>query len=47
MIRQEIADDVAYILWEPSPWFDRATDTFVIRDGKILIQTFSPCPSKP
>jgi hypothetical protein len=43
MIRREIVDDVAYILWEASPWFDRATDTFVIRDGKILLQTFSAC----
>lgn len=41
MIRQEIVGDVAYILWEAKPWFSRATDTFVIRDGKILSQTFA------
>ena len=33
--------DVAYILWEEKPWFDLATDTFVVRDGKILVQTFA------
>lgn len=46
MIRQEIVDDVAYILWEARPWFGRATDTFVVRNGKILAQTFSACLPK-
>ena len=41
MHRQEIVGDVGYILWEAKPWFAFATDTFVVRDGKILYQTFA------
>jgi ketosteroid isomerase-like protein len=41
MIRREINDDVAYILWECKPQIPRATDTFVMRNGKILVQTFA------
>jgi len=40
MIRQEIVGEVAYILWERKPFLSQATDTFVVRDGKILYQTF-------
>jgi tetrahydromethanopterin S-methyltransferase subunit F len=42
MIRQEIVGEVAYILWERKPIISQATDTFVVRDGKILFQTFTP-----
>ena len=41
MIRQEIVGEAAYILWERKPQIARATDTFVVRDGKILVQTFA------
>ena len=41
MNRQEVVGDVAYILWEAKPWLLLATDTFVIRDGKFLFQTFA------
>jgi hypothetical protein len=41
--RQEIAGDAAYILWEAKPWLPCATDTFVVRDGKFLLQTFTAC----
>ena len=41
MRRQEVAGDVAFILWEANPWFPMATDTFVIREGKIACQTFA------
>ncbi len=41
MIRQEIAGEVAYILWERRPIISQATDTFVVRNGKILFQTFT------
>ena len=33
--------EIAYITWESLPWFPLATDTFVIRDGKIQYQTFA------
>lgn len=39
--RQEIAGDVAFLLWEARPWFPFCTDTFVVRDGKIAYQTFA------
>lgn len=42
MIREEIVGEVAYILWEGKPFVSQATDTFVVRDGKILFQTFTP-----
>ena len=41
MNRQEVVGDVAYILWEAKPWLLLATDTFVVRDGKFLFQTFA------
>jgi hypothetical protein len=41
MNRQEIVGEVAYILWEKKPIISQATDTFVVRDGKILFQTFT------
>lgn len=41
MNRQEIVGEVAYILWEREPIVPQATDTFVVRDGKILFQTFT------
>ena len=33
--------EVAYILWEKRPLIAQATDTFVVRNGKILFQTFT------
>ncbi len=44
MLRQEIAGEIAYIVWKAdSVGYDFAigTDTSVIRDGKISIQTFA------
>jgi hypothetical protein len=41
MNRQEVTGDMAYILWEAKPWLPLATDTFVVRNGKILFQTFT------
>lgn len=39
--RTEIVGEVAYILWGKEPLISRATDTFVVRDGRILFQTFT------
>lgn len=41
MIRQEIVREVAYIVWERRPQISQATDTFIVRDGKIVFQTFT------
>jgi ketosteroid isomerase-like protein len=40
--RQTVEDDVAYIIWEaetPENEYEFATDTFVVRDGEIVVQT--------
>ena len=39
--RHEIVGEVAFLLWEAGPWFPFCTDTFVVRDGKIMYQTFA------
>jgi hypothetical protein len=36
------AGEVAYLVWEAKPWITLATDTLVIKDGKIIVQTFTP-----
>ena len=41
MNREEFVGDLAYILWERKPIISQATDTFVVRNGKILFQTFT------
>jgi hypothetical protein len=40
MLRQDISGDVAYIVWR-SGVFLQGTDTFVVRNGKISVQTFA------
>ena len=37
--RKEVTGELAYILWEAKPWIPLGTDTFVVRDGKIVFQT--------
>ncbi len=39
--RQEIVGEVAFLIWEAKPWFSFCTDTFVVRNGKIVHQTFA------
>jgi hypothetical protein len=39
-IRQEINGDYAYILWSALPVVSFGGDTFHVRDGKIIMQTF-------
>jgi hypothetical protein len=48
LVRQDVRDDVAYIIWKAEPFIPLATDTFVIHDGKIVAQSFAvlaPTPS--
>ena len=33
--------EIGYILWEAKPWFVMGTDTFTVRDNKIMVQTFA------
>lgn len=46
MNRQEVVGDVAFIFWEAKPWLLLATDTFVVRNGKFLVQTFAAYPGQ-
>ena len=43
--RQEITGDVGYIVWEAAPWVRLGTDTLLVRDGKIRMQTFAAYPA--
>jgi ketosteroid isomerase-like protein len=45
LLRQDIQGEIAYITWKADPFIPLATDTFVIRDGKIQAQTFALFPS--
>jgi hypothetical protein len=38
---QTIDRDVAYLVWEAKPFVNLATDTLVVRDRKIVVQTFT------
>lgn len=39
--RREVHNDVAYIAWTALPYCPLGTDTFVVRGGKIAVQTFA------
>lgn len=44
MLRQTVEGDCAYIVWEAETAenvYELATDTFVVRDGKIVAQSFA------
>jgi hypothetical protein len=36
--------EAGYILWEAKPWIALGTDTFVVRNNKIALQTFAAAP---
>ncbi len=44
--KMEVDKEVAYITWEALPWFPLGTDTFVVKEGKILYQTFAAYGAK-
>lgn len=41
MARQEVDGDFAYIFWSAAPTIVMAQDTFCVRDGKIVMQSFA------
>ena len=41
LLRRDVDGEVAYIVWKAEPGVQLATDTFLVRDGKILVQTFA------
>jgi len=36
-----VHENVAYLVWSAPPFLKSATDTLVIRDGRIAVQTFT------
>ena len=42
VIKQDIDGEYAFVLWSASPAVTFAGDTFHIRDGKIVLQSFVP-----
>jgi ketosteroid isomerase-like protein len=40
VIRQEIDGDYAYVFWSSAPSIPLGSDTFCVRDGKIVMQSF-------
>jgi ketosteroid isomerase-like protein len=41
MLRQDVEGEIAYIVWTAGDIVPFATDTMVVRNGKVLIQTFA------
>ncbi|MEK6259995.1 MAG: nuclear transport factor 2 family protein [Planctomycetota bacterium] len=39
VLRQDVDGDVAYTLWRSGSFALMGTDTFLIRDGKVAVQT--------
>ena len=39
-IRQDMHGEIVYTTWKAEPYIKMGTDTFVIRNGKIFVQTF-------
>lgn len=47
IVRQDIHDEVAYLIWKAEPFVTLATDSFLVRDGKIVAQTFVMLAPQP
>jgi hypothetical protein len=39
LVHQAVEGEIAYVVWKAEPFIPLAADTFLIRDGKILVQT--------
>jgi ketosteroid isomerase-like protein len=44
MIRQDVDGEIAYVLWKAEPYVSVGADTFVVRNSKIMVQTFAAYP---
>jgi ketosteroid isomerase-like protein len=45
--RLDVHGETAYLLWKAEPFIPLATDTFLVRDGKILVQSFAVLAPRP
>lgn len=41
LTKSEVVGEIAYISWSAPPFANLGTDTFLVRDGKILVQTLA------
>ena len=41
MLRRDVVGEVAYIVWESPKYVLLGTDTFLVRNGRIVTQTFA------
>ena len=41
VVRLDARGDYAYLVWKAEPFIPLATDSFFIKNGKILVQTFT------
>ena len=39
IVRQDVIGEIAYVIWKAQPFVRVGTDTFIVRDGKIVSQT--------
>ena len=47
IVRQDVHGETAFLIWKAEPFVTLATDTFLVRDGKILAQTFAMLAPAP
>jgi ketosteroid isomerase-like protein len=47
MVRQDGEGEVAYIVWHAPGFIPLGTDTFIVRDGKIVVQSFATYAPPP
>jgi ketosteroid isomerase-like protein len=40
LTHQDVTGEIAYIIWKAEPFIPFASDTFLIRDDTIVVQTF-------
>ena len=41
LMRQDVVGESAYIIWSAEPYIRMATDTFLVRDATIRMQSFA------
>jgi ketosteroid isomerase-like protein len=41
LLRREVEGEVGYLVWTAEPGVRLATDTYLVRDGKVRVQTFA------
>lgn len=47
ILRQDVRGELAYVVWKAEPFISLATDTFVVREEKIVAQTFAMLAPQP